>query len=149
MENPSSTHSCKSESIRRRKTTGECIAPWQFRKGFQIRNPCEISHGCDTIHVAFDFLTSFVIFFGFLPNLSPCNSYCFGLFSILYWGLAIKATKQDIVKRLFHLLQTFGGKLSAPPALSHFLSFSFHFLTTQTTFEDDNSEDEQLETFPP
>ena len=32
---------------------------------------------------------------------------------------------------------------------SHFLSFSFHFLTSQATFEDDNSEDEWLEPLPP
>ena len=42
----------------------------------------------------------------------------------------------------------FGGKLSALSPLSHFLSFSFHFLTSQTPFEDENSEDEWLEPFP-
>ena len=33
--------------------------------------------------------------------------------------------------------------------LSHFLSFSFYFLTSQTPSEDDNSEDERLEPFVP
>ena len=33
--------------------------------------------------------------------------------------------------------------------LSHFLSFSFNFLTSQTPSEDDNSEDERLEPLAP
>ena len=38
-----------------------------------------------------------------------------------------------------------GGFPAAFLLLSHFLSFSFHFLTSQTPSEDENSEDERLE----
>ena len=77
----------------------------------------------------------------------------FVVFGNLYWGLAIKAPRQDTVETTFcSLIKFLGGKLSALPALSHFLSFSLTFSpfpTSETPSKDDNSEDERLEPLSP
>ena len=62
------------------------------------------------VPASFDFLT-FLSLFRFLPNLSPCNSYCFGYFGNLYWDLAIKAPRQDMVKIVFHFIEVLEGSL--------------------------------------
>ena len=75
---------------------------------------------------------SFVILLGFGQYISP---------------------KHHCKRETFWIInKVFGGKLSAPPSLFHFLSFSLTFspfLTSQTPSEDDNSEDEQLKPFFP
>ena len=99
----------------------------------------------------FDFLTFVPFLFSlFCPH---CNSACFDILVILYWVLFIKDPRNDTVRKTFcSLIKFLGGKLSALPALSQFLSFSLTFspfLTSQTPSEDDNLEDEWLEILPP
>ena len=130
---------------------------------FRIRSPYEISQWVGnylalrnclpaTVPVAFDFLTLLSLF-GFLPNLSPCISLCFGYFGILYEGLALKARRQDIVRKSFiFFIKVLEGSFQHFPAFlifSHFSLILCPFLTSQTPSEDDNLKDEWLEPFPP
>ena len=92
----------------------------------------------------FDFCSSFD-FFPFYP----CNSQLllFILVICIVLGQYISPSKHCNRGDPFcSLIKFMGGNLSAVLALSHFLSFS---LTSQTPFEDDNSEDEWLEPLSP
>ena len=62
--------------------------------------------------------------------------------------------KQHFVKGLFQflvfiLLKFWGRPIEQAPVFSPFLSFPFFFLTGQTPYEDDFSEDEWLKPLPP
>ena len=103
---------------------------------------------CAAVHPSFDILTFFFHFLFVSPICLHCNSACFYLLVILYWVLSIKDPRRDTIKNLFLIInkKKFG---SQPFASSCFFSFSITFspfLTSQTSFEDDNSEDEWLET---
>ena len=94
MKNPVAVQS--TQARRKEKLCKMKLAPWQFRKGCEISQPLqnfaglpifsasEISLPATTVEcpAAFHFLT-FLSLFGFLPNLSRCNSYCFGYFGNL------------------------------------------------------------------
>ena len=94
MKNPVAVQS--TQARRKEKLCKMKLAPCQFCKGYKIFQPlrnftglriftaCEISLPVATVEypAAFHFLT-FLSLFGFLPNLSPCNSYCFGYFGNL------------------------------------------------------------------
>ena len=147
MENPSSTHSFKTESIRRRRAAGECIAPWKIRKGCKI--PCEIFVAYELVPAlffVFDLYAVIFIFARIVPYVIVANSYSFVI--LLGFGQYLSPKLHCKQETFGSLIKFLGGKLSAVPALSHFISFYFHFLTSQTPFEDDNLEDEWLETFP-
>ena len=74
------------------------------------------------------------------------NSYSFVI--LLGFGQYLSPKLHYNQETFGSLIKFLGEKLSVVPALSHFISFSFHFLTSQTPYEDDNLEDEWLETFP-
>ena len=107
---------------------------------------------CKTDPPFFDLLTHFVHFWFFL-NCPSCNSGQFNYFCNFAWlGQYISSYYTIIRRPLGSLIKFLGRKLSALPNLSHFLSFSLtfsYFITSQTPYEDDNSKDEWLETFPP
>ena len=130
MENPSSTHSCKSKTRRKEKLKAE------ERKGAGLRNfrnrqnclsyaTVQIACHCSLFHAAFHFLI-FLSPFGLFPICTHCNSTCFDILVILYWVLFIKDPRHDTVKGLF------AGSLikfrREPFSSSHFFSFFFTFL---------------------
>ena len=80
----------------------------------------------DIVPAAFDFLT-FLSLFDCLPDLSPCNSYFFLVILVVFGGLAIKALRQDIVRRLSLCIDFRGAKLLAFSRFSHFPSLSLIF----------------------
>ena len=136
----------KSIGIREKKgktksITERCSSPCNFTRAAKFRSPCQFSQWLGNclalrnclpaiVPVAFDFITLLSLF-RFLPNLSPCISLCFGYFGILSEGLAIKARRQDIVRKSFiFFIKVLEGSFQRFPAFlifSHFPSFSLPF----------------------
>ena len=91
---------------------------------------------------SFDFLTSF---FFVSPHFVPVIVYCFCHFGNLHCFGWYIMPKQHFVKTVFVFLLNFWKACQTSSRLLFiFLSFSFHFITSKTPSEDDNSEDEWL-----
>ena len=131
----------REEKGKTRSVTERCSSPCNFTRAAKFRSSCEFSQWLGnclalrnclpaTVPTAFDFITLLSLF-GFLPNLSPCISLCFGYFGILYEGLAIKSRIEDIVRKSFiFFIKIFEGSFQRFPAFlifSHFPSFSVPF----------------------
>ena len=63
--------------------------------------------------------------------------------------MSIKDPRHDTVKDSSSIIKFLGRKLSAIPALSLVSLIFSPFMGSQTPFEDNNSEDERLQPFPP